>query len=492
MKTTHKSPAAERISYCLKTSVSLLFLILNFHAASASDSERWLKDSIPAAYQLCENATDTIPTAVLPPQDLWWGSFHDPLLTDLIKKAVDNNYDLLTAVKRIELARVTLKSASAAYFPTIGLSGSWTRSRASGKQEVPYSSGDGLDYFSVGLNANWEIDLFGRVHQQAKASRASLNASKADFNGVMLSVAANVATTYFQLRTYQEQLEVALQHIDGQERVVALTEARFEAGLVSALDVAQARNVLLSTKATIPKLRAMISSSLNALATLTGVYASDLDPQLSISASLPSSDSFIEIGVPAGLLRRRPDIIAAEYNLEALAAQVGIAKKEFLPHLSISGSVGTVAHRVDGLFSSHSFTYSVTPQLSWTVFDGLARNYAVAEAKLNLEAAVDSYNQTVMSAIEDVNNCLSLYSALQEQTALYKEVCNQSKLTLQLAVDRYKLGLSDFTNVANAQMTLLSDLNSLISSQGSALTTLVSLYESLGGGWKTVSGIPKY
>lgn len=453
----------------------------------AADRDKWLTDTMPQQWrELAVNGgvcVDSVCCDTLTVTANWWDTFGDPMLTSLISRAKEANYDVLAAVQRVNAARQNLRSVKSGYFPTIGLAGSWTKGKDSGKQTQPYGDGGSYDYFTLGLNASWEADVFGRIREQAKGARATLNAKRADVEGVMLSVETSMAQTYFNLRMYQEQLEVALAHIDGQERVVALTEARFEAGLVSALDVAQAKNVLLSTKSTIPRLKAMIESSLNSIAILMGIYPYQLPADLRVKAPMPSTDSFIEIGVPADMIRRRPDIISAQYQLEALAAQVGIAKKEFLPSLTISGNIGTSAHRPGDLFSSHSLTYSVSPQLSWTVFDGMARSYAVAEAKANLEAAVDSYNSTVMSAIVDVNNDLTLYSQLLEENQLLNDVCDQSRLTLNLAVDRYKLGLSDFTNVANAQMSLLEDINSLISSRGKALDTLVSLYEALGGGW---------
>ncbi|MDE5870332.1 MAG: TolC family protein, partial [Muribaculaceae bacterium] len=189
------------------------------------------------------------------------------------------------------------------------------------------------------------------------------------------------------------------------------------------------------------------------------------------------------LGVPADLLRRRPDIIQAEYQLAQYAAQVGIAKKDFLPTLSISGSIGTQAHDAGNLFGDHSMYWEVSPTLSWTLFDGLARNYRTAEARAQLEAAVDSYNYTVMNAVIEVYNATTTFRSTMKAIELTDDVIANSKQSLELAMDRYKKGLSPFNNVVDAQISYLSNQDSRISAQGKALIAVVNLYEALGGGW---------
>lgn len=445
---------------------------------SASQSQKWLVDTIPNHW-----VSDSLPMAKLPSDDPWWKSLGDPILTSLINTAEEKNFNLLAAVKRVDASRQSLLRVRSGYFPTIGLSGGWTKGQSSGRESNVVSPSSGYDYFSLGMSASWEPDLFGRVRQQAKVAGAQLNVSRADYAATMVSVCAQVARSYITLRTYQEQYEVSFDHIDMQEKLLDIAEARYQAGLVSSLDVAQARTLLYSTRATIPSLKAAIDNTLNSIATLCGEYPSGLDPNLKAHVKLPKAPAIQDLGFPADLVRRRPDIVAAEYNLEALAAQVGVAKKDFLPSLTITGDIGTSSHRLDGLFGSHSLSFSVTPMLTWTAFDGLARNYALAESKANLEAAMDTYNLTVMQAIEDVNNNLNTYAAIQEEIALEQAVVDESRHTLELAVERYKLGLTDFTSVANAQMTLLENINAFVSSRGSAMNALVNLYESLGGGF---------
>ncbi|MDE6041873.1 MAG: TolC family protein, partial [Muribaculaceae bacterium] len=182
-------------------------------------------------------------------------------------------------------------------------------------------------------------------------------------------------------------------------------------------------------------------------------------------------------------LRRRPDIIEAENNIEVAAGSLGIAKRDYLPSLSIEASVGTQAHRFGDLFTGPSFTYTVAPTLSWTIFSGFGRNAAMAEAKQNLELQIDNYNLTVLTAVEEVRNALCKYTATLKYIDAIKEVVHSSQESVNLSLDLYKQGLSNFTNVVDAQLNLLSYQNTLISARGDALTALVDLYKALGGGW---------
>ena len=453
-------------------------------AESAARPDKWLRSPVPAGWD-----SDTIPVLAAPSSDSFWKYFNDPLLQRLLTMADENNLNLSASLARIESASQALRKIQSGYYSSIGLSAEWTKERQSGLQMSRSGRPSDIDYFSLGLSANWEIDVFGRIRSQAKEGRASLDASRADRAAVALSVGASIVRNYFTLRSYQEQLEVALDHIDSQEKILAMTQARYEAGLASALDVAQARSVVLSTKASIPRLNALIDSEINAIALLCGVYRDGLPAELFVHSPLPDAQMAVPASVPADLLRRRPDIVESEYRLRALAASLGVAKKEFLPRLSISGTVGTSAHNISDLFKSDSFTWSVAPQLSWTVFDGLGRQADVAMAKADLMASVDAYNQSVMQAVFEVNNYISSYSADIESIGLESQVVAEYEKTLRLAVDRYKLGLSDFSNVANAQIDLLACRNSLITSKAAALSDLVALYQALGGGW-TVTDMP--
>ncbi len=460
--------------------IALFSLVASASAtqAKAYDSRDWLFDSIPDSWSYQSAYTQKLPS-----EDAWWKTFGDSTLDSLIDMSEKGNYNLAAALNRIEMAKKTLDAAKAAYFPTINLSAGWTKGQSSGASGPVVAKPAPYDYFSLGASMQWEIDVLGKITQNVKANKAAYNATKAEYDGVMVSLAANVAKAYINLRTYQNELIVANSHLEEQEKVLKIVEARFKAGIASMLEVAQSRTVVASTRASIPPLTAMIESSINSLALLTANYPEDIYDWLSVSQEMPTVEYGANLGVPADLLRRRPDIVQAEYQLAEYAAQVGMAKKDFLPTLSLTGSIGTQTHKAKNLFGDHSMYWEVNPTLSWTLFDGLARNYKTAEAKAALEAAVDSYNYTVMNAVIEVSNATTTFKSTMKTIELTEDVIEQSKQSLDLSVELYKKGLSPFSNVVDAQISYLTNQDSKITAQGKALTAVVNLYEALGGGW---------
>ncbi len=443
---------------------------------------KYLRDPMPESWQMTPETTQDLPT-----DDAWWHTFYDPMLDRLISKTVANNFDVAAAVKRIDMARNVLKETEAGYFPTISLSGGYTHSQSSGALSRPVAPSTRSASFSLGANMNWEIDLFGRIRANANAQKAAVNVARADFNAVMVSLCAKVATAYMELRVCQKQLAVNRAHISSQEKVVKITEARFEAELADMLDVTQARTVLYNTQSTLPGIQSKIRTLINTLSILVGEYPGALAEELAVETALPGYHIAIDTGVPTDILRRRPDIQQAEMTLAQYAAQIGIAKKDFLPTLSLTGAIGTEARKGDDLFGAHSMSYSIAPQLSWTLFDGLARNYRVAEAKLQFESAIDSYNLTVMNAVGEVDNALQEYDATLKSIELQEKVVEQSEKALRLAINLYKTGLTAFSNVVDGQMSWLTSQNELVSLEGEALTSLITIYQALGGGWESQS-----
>lgn len=454
--------------------------ILPLASKAGAEENKWLRDPMPETWQMTPEVTQSLPT-----DDDWWHTFYDSMLDRLISKAVENNFDVAAAVKRIDMARNVVREAEAGYFPTISLSGGWSKEQDSGAASSPVVPSARSSSFTLGANMNWEIDLFGRVRANANAQKAALNVSRADYNAVMVSLCAKVATAYMELRVCQKQLAVAKAHIASQEKVVKITEARFEAELASMLDVTQARTVLYNTQSTLPGIQSQIRTLINTLSILVGEYPGALAADLTAEAPLPGYNISVNTGVPSDLLRRRPDIQQAEMTLAQYAAQIGIAKKDFLPTLSLTGAIGTEAHKAGDLFGQHSLSYSIAPQLSWTLFDGLARNYRVAEAKLQFEAAIDNYNLTVMNAVGEVDNALQEYAATLESIELQHKVVQESEKALNFAINLYKTGLTAFSNVVDGQMNWLTSQNELVSLEGKALNLLITIYQALGGGWES-------
>lgn len=446
-------------------------------------------DSLPPAQPLpAQWSYDTQHRQTLPTDDNWWQTFHDATLDSLMARAVKANWDVALASRRIELARVAVRQASASLWPTLSASAGWQKGSSSGATGKSVTATAPYDYFSAGIDMSWEVDVFGRVAARRKLAKADLAVSEADYDAVIVSLCANLAKSYVTLRLCQAQMAVATAHIARQRHVMEIAEARFNCGLASLLDVTQARIVLYSTQATLPALEAQMKNTANSIALLCGAYPQTLGISLEAPADTTATlpDPFRNVaqtGVPADLLRRRPDVVEAEQQLAAYAAAVGVAKKDFLPTLSLTGSIGTSARRADNIFSKNSLSWEVAPQISWTIFDGLARNLNVAEARLNLETGTDNYNLTVMNAWNEVQAALNTYAATLKAMTMDRDVVAQCSKELDLSLDLYKRGLTGFTNVADAQMNYLTYQNAYLSERAAALRSLIELYQALGGGY---------
>lgn len=446
-------------------------------STTAQTSDRQiLKNSLPERWTYASDIEQTLPA-----DDNWWKRFNDPLLDSLISVAMDNNFDVLTALGRINMAKAQVKSAEAGYYPTFGLSAGYTKGRNAGAISGSKVPSTNSSYFNLGADMQWEIDVFGKITAGVKNKKALYHASRADYMATMVSVAADLATYYFNLRVFQRQLYVTNQHLASQQRVVDIVKARFEAGLVSKLDVAQALTVYYSTEATIPQLESSVKQAENAIAILIGVYPEEIISRLEAPWTTPDYRHLVPAGVPANLLRRRPDILAAEYEVSAYAASLGIAKKDFLPTLSLNGSIGVAAHDAKDMFKNNSLEYSIAPTLTWTLFDGFARKHAVAEAREQMKIGIENYNLTVMTAVQEVDNAMIAYSSALRAIDSYTRVIEQCDESFHLSVDLYKEGLTSFTNVVDAQINSLTYANSLISARGNTFISLINLYKALGG-----------
>lgn len=442
----------------------ILLLLLPLFSARATDC---LERPLPDSY------TTSLEGTTLPSADAWWHGFNDPLLDSLISEAEDANLDLAMAARRMDAARHQVEAARAAYMPVIGINASYSRERTSGVNANAYS---------LGATMSWEIDIFGKVRAAVKADRAAYQASHAAWASAMVSLCSQVAATYVDLRVQQAELDVARRHIERQDTIAEIARARYECGLASKIDLDQALSVLYSTRAELPSLEAAVKADINALALLLGVYPEEISTRLS-AAPLPEYTRLIATGVPADLLRRRPDIVEAEQQIERYAALAGVARKAYLPSLTLQGSVGVGAPRPGDMFTSDGFNYAITPTLSWTLFDGMERRANAAIAVDNLREAVDSYNYTVMNAYTEVDNAIESYRAAIRQAAILEQCVSVSQEFLDLSLDLYTQGLAEFTRVANAQVDLLNYNLQLVTARGNALTSLITLYKALGGGY---------
>ncbi len=414
----------------------------------------------------------------------WWKEFSSPALDELIADGMNNNYNLKSAIKRIESSRQILRSTYSALYPTIDVYAGYDMEKDSGRQVKPYGHTSTASYFSLGAEMNWEIDVFGRVKAQAQAGNAAIDVARLDYDALMLSLQAEIAQDFFLLKMHEELLSVAKSQLTEQQEVLQLVKARYDSGLVAKLDVVQALNTVNSTNLMVPELEAEVQTTKNALITLCGISVERLDAILQNSGNSFTLHLPAGISTDIGLLEQRPDIAMSRRQIDELAAKIGVAKKDYLPTLSLNASVSTDSHNFDGLFGKHSLTYSISPQLSWTVFEGGARSANVAQAKADMEAAIDDYKMTVATAVEEVNNAMTNFYASDRKMRIYNDVISNCREMLTLAIERYKLGLADFTDVISAQVSLLNYESSQINCRIAIINSIINLYKALGGGLK--------
>lgn len=416
--------------------------------------------------------------------DKWWINFDDQLLDSLVSMGLKANYDLKNALNNISIALNTYRAARSNYFPTFSASVGWQKERQSGAAYGKGTKPTTQSYWSGELGLSWQIDLFGKLTAQAKAKKSAWQASQAEWAGTMLTVVSEIINEYIDLRVAQAQLTLTQRHAESQLEVVEMVLARKEAGVASMLDVSQAKTVYYSTLANIPVYENTIQSCVNALAVLLGVYPSQLpDGIYQVSDKLPCYQQLIAAGIPMDLLRRRPDIIEMEKNVATYAAQLGVAKKDFLPSLSLDGTISTSAQNAGDLFTKESFGYTIAPTLTWNFSTGGEQIYNVRAAKESLQSEINSYNLTVLTAVEEANNALSSYYTALKHINMINDVVEWARKQLELSVDLYRNGLSAFSNVVDAQETLLEYEIDAVTAKESALTSLVQIYTALGGGW---------
>lgn len=434
--------------------------------------EKWQIDSIYLTNDIVYNG--------------WWHMFNDPTLDSLMTIALNNNYNLQSVANTLEKSYLALQKSKGALYPTVGIDAQYNLSESSlNYYDITSSDANRTnDYFNAGINASWELDVFGKVRDNVKANRSSYLATQASYQEAIMNLCEQVATVYFNLRSYQQQLIVAKQNIESEKNILDITIARYESGLGTQLDVSQAKSVYYNTLATIPRLDAYMTQCINQLAVLLGTYPSKLMDSFNDASELPSIRHIVNVGIPAEVIRRRPDVRQAEYQIESQAALIGVAKADYYPKFSLNGSFGFLSHDIDKFFDSESRMFTFTPTITWNLFSGLQTRKNVKIAEIELLENIDNYNNVVLNAIQEVETEMSNYANALKTIEMGQQVVEQGNKTLELSIDLYKRGLGTFTNVLDAQRTVLSDQNYLVNAWNSALLALVRLYTALGGEWE--------
>ena len=444
------------------------------------------------------SAVETEMTADTTDLEMWWLTFNDSLLTDLIRRAEFGNLDLQAAVGRVAEARAIRGIASGKYWPDIVLGGAYNYQKISengltgAANSQPDDGGDGggnplledpIDSWVFGLDMRWEIDLFGRIRRTVEASDAQLQASVEDYRDVLVTLYAEVGSAYVDARAFQTRLDFAQQNVESQRNSLELTRDRFNAGLTSALDVAQAEQNLAQTESTIPSLEIGLEASLNRLAVLLGDAPGALHEELQAYTGLPEPDDKIAYGIPADLLRRRPDIRQSERLLASQTARIGIATADLYPTLSLGGSIGMEALDFEDLAKGSSLFWSLVPQISWPIFTGGKIQNRIRAEEARTQQALAAYEQTVLGALEEVQNALVAYGQEKQRKDRLLEAVHASQRAVDLVETQYVSGLTNFQNFLDAQRSLFRQQDELAQSAGQVVNNLITLNRSLGGGW---------
>jgi NodT family efflux transporter outer membrane factor (OMF) lipoprotein len=431
------------------------------------------------------------------PADLseWWSVFNDPVLDNLIEIASRQNLDLLNAGLRILEARAQLGIAIGSQYPqTQQIGGEATANQLS--ENAP--NGAGADKFfynyQFGFDAAWELDFWGRFRRGVESANASLYTTLANYDDILVSLIAEVARTYFDLRTFEQRLVFARENVRLQKESLDVAAARFQFGAESELDVSQAKALLKQTQATIPPLEASLRQAKNALAILLGILPTEIQEILGPPTPIPTVPIEVAVGIPAELLRRRPDIRLAEFQAAVQSAQIGIAKADLYPSFSLVGSIGLQSSDKGGirsnsanfsdLFTSGGITYFIGPSFQWPIFNygRLKNNVRVQDARF--QQLVVSYQNTVLQAFQDVEDATVGFLRTQEQAGFLSESVEQYRRSAELSLIQYSEGLTTYQRVIDSQRNLTAQEDAFASATGSVGTNLVALYKALGGGWE--------
>jgi multidrug efflux system outer membrane protein len=431
-------------------------------------------------------------TAAPSAEDLtrWWRNFDDPVLGQLVEQAASANLDIAQAVARLRQARESLVVSRSSLLPSLSGSGGYSRTepiRGGGTTvtlpdgSITTTDGGGSGRFSAGLDASYQIDLFGGVRRGVEGASADYAAAGFDYATTLLTVQSEVARNYVLARAYQAQLDNARSSLAIQDDNLEIAGFRVQAGLVSSVDVEQARASRAQTAAAIPQIEQQYNAAVSRIGVLTGQAPGAVKPLLATQRPIPTGPDSVGVGIPANVLRQRPDVRAAERNLAAATARIGVAKAQLYPALSITGSLDASAGGLGGLFDT--ITGSLFAGVSQAIFNGGRLNAQVRSSRAAADGAFAAYKSTVLTALEDVENAIVALQAAQARERQFAIAYDASNNSALLARSQYRSGLTDFTTLNTQESALVSARNGLAQARSDKATALISLYSALGGGW---------
>lgn len=434
----------------------------------------------------------SVPAGQKAQEDLsqWWTQFDDPMLASLVQRAQATNLDVAQAVVRLRQARESLVQQRASLFPTLSASGgvSHSESLRGGTRTTTLPDGTvtsfsqgGSTSYSVGGDASYQVDLFGGVRRGVEGARASYEASGFDYATVLISVEAETARNYVLARVAQAQIANARESLGIADENLQIAGWRLQAGLVSSLDQEQARASRAQLAASIPTLEANYNGFVSRLGVLTGQAPGALKAEMEAVKPIPKGPASVAAGIPADALRQRPDVRAAERNLAAATANVGVATAQLYPQLSIGGSIDSGSTALSSLFDV--ITGRLFSNIAQTIFDGGRRASQVRASEAAADGAFLAYKSTVLASLEDIENAIVALQTAQRREQEFATAFEAANNQTLLARMQYRSGLTDFTTLNQTESSLISARNGLVSARSDEATALIQLYQALGGGW---------
>ncbi|MBV9509695.1 MAG: efflux transporter outer membrane subunit [Caulobacteraceae bacterium] len=427
----------------------------------------------------------------------WWTAFEDPELNDLIRRGLAGSPDIESATSRVREARLQQRIAAANELPTVDASGnvvslhdnhkfssgsgSGSGSRGGGLAGLPIPSD--LNLYSAGFDATWELDIFGGGRRSVEAAKAEEAAAQWSLRDAEVSLASEIAGDYLSLREAQARIAIGEAELQRQKDLFALIQARRRSGFVTGLDVNQQSSLVATAAAQIPQLEAQAKAQIHALGVLLGETPEALSTELAPPRALPAAPPEPAAGLPSDLLRRRPDVRAAERRLAAANARIGVQVANLFPKVNLIGLAAFASPKLDELFSSSNFAEAGVGMISEPIFNAGRTRAGIGAAKEERLQAFDDYRTTALGAFRDVEDALARYDAEETRRGHLAEALAAAENSLAISKDQYRVGLVNFINVLQAQNTVLNSQDQLTQSQAQSLTDLVSLYKALGGGW---------
>jgi len=441
------------------------------------------KPTMPVPERFAQAPVALEATAPMPDAEFWQG-FDDPLLARLVDQALSSNHDLRIALARYDHANALLRDAKLDRFPTVTAGATASDALASSDQVPGLARGERRDNsYEAHVAASWELDLFGRVRRGVEAQRAEAWASASDLDAMQVAVVGEVADSYFQMRGLQERLRVARANADNQKETLRLVQARLDAGRGTEFDTSRANAQLEATLSRIPALEAAAAIQMHRIAVLVGDPPEALIAELQKPSALPPLPGEIDAGTPGQLLRRRPDVIAAEHRLHATTAQVGVATADLFPRFTLGGLIGSQAVDSGALFQRDSETHLVALGIDWSFLDVGRVRARIAASRADASGELARYQQSVLLALEDAENALVRYDRTRKEDAHLQQAAADGARAAQLARVRFQAGAADLFEVLDAERTQLQAQDAFADARTRSVSAEVGVYRAMAGGW---------